>query len=113
MRFLCKFGVHDWRRRETARPGTSVYRCRRCDRRLVYHSDRRRKPKRYFAVAILATSIALWFVIINLGLTGHTKVVKTTKAVVVRVDRAGSRARAAIHRAQGDEGPYVDPAPKR
>lgn len=68
------------------------------------HKDRRRLQKRYPAIGIVCVSLAAWFVIINLGMTGHTKVIHTTGKLVTKLERAASEARGKIHELEGDEG---------
>jgi hypothetical protein len=108
---LCKLGLHRWQRRPTRRPGTAVYRCTSCNRRITLHRDRRRLQKRYAALGIICVSLVGWFVIINVARTGHTRVFHTTGKVVSKLDRAGSKVRGEIHRLEGDEG-YAPPQKK-
>lgn len=68
------------------------------------HRYRRRTQKRFAALGAVIASLALWFVVINVGRTGHTKVLKATSRVVAKIDRAGSRFRSDIHKLEGDEG---------
>jgi hypothetical protein len=111
MGLLCGAGLHRWDRYDTARPGTSVYRCRRCGKRTVLHGDRRRLPKRYVFLAAGLLSAAMWFVIVNLTLYGHTGVVRTTSAAVDEAETMSGRLRRVVHKLQGDSGSYVDPTP--
>lgn len=101
---LCKFGLHRWQKRATHRPGTAVYRCISCDKRITLHRNRRRLEKRYLVLGAICFSLAAWFVIINLGMTGHTKVIHDTEKLVAKVERASSEARGELHKLEGDEG---------
>lgn len=108
MDIRCRISWHDWRRRETARPGTTVYRCQRCDQRIILHNGRQRRRKRRYLIAAVALCALFWFATINLGLYGHTRLLLTANRTVAKVDATGRRVRAAIHRAQGDKGAYVE-----
>lgn len=108
MSIRCAFGFHAWRGRATARPGTTVYRCGACDRRLVLHGGKSRTRKRVFLVAAFAVSAAIWFVGYNLVANGRTGVLSTSKRVVNKVDRTAGAVRATIHRVEGDSGTYVE-----
>jgi hypothetical protein len=73
------------------------------------HGGRRRVSKRYVMLGTIAGCAMSWFVIVNLALTGHTKVLHTAKEAAAAAERDSSRARASLHRLQGDRGAYVDP----
>jgi uncharacterized C2H2 Zn-finger protein len=40
MRLFCGLGIHRWTKKMTARPGTTVNRCRRCDKVVVKHAQK-------------------------------------------------------------------------
>jgi hypothetical protein len=101
---LCKFGLHRWQKKTTYRPGTSVYRCSSCNKRITLHRDRRRQQKRHALLGVVCASLAARFIIINVGKTGHTKVLHASGKVVGKVERAGSKVRSKIHSLEGDEG---------
>jgi hypothetical protein len=105
---LCHIGVHRWRRRLTARPGTTVYRCDSCDACVVKHRGARRIAKRFYFLGAVTCSLMLWFVSVNVATTGHTKVLKTTRRAVHKADRTGIEIRGAIHKAEGDRGQHVE-----
>ena len=109
MNILCRIGVHAWAERATHRPGTSVFRCRRCQQRVILHRGKQPVANHWFWVVTAGVaSLFLWAVIYNVISTGHTKILKTTGTIVDKVNKEGSRARRAIHRAQGDKGSYVE-----
>ncbi|MEH3104677.1 MAG: hypothetical protein PGN12_12300 [Sphingomonas phyllosphaerae] len=108
MGFLCNLGLHRWAGKSTARPGTTVYRCAACGRRLVLHNHRSRQRKRNWVATALLVSGAIWFVSYNLAMHGHTRVLHTASKAARKAEAVASRGRAAIHRAQGDRGSYVD-----
>ena len=84
------------------------YRCAACGTRLVLHGHRTRWRKRGWLAGALLVSAALWFVSYNLVFHGRTRVLHTASAAARKAEIAASRGRAAIHRAQGDSGAYVD-----
>ena len=108
MGILCVLGVHRWTGKPTARAGTTVYRCATCGSRLGMHDNRTRRRKRSWVAAALLVSGAIWFVSYNLVVHGRTRVLHTASAAARKAEVAASRGRAAIHRAQGDSGAYVD-----
>jgi len=108
MGILCVLGLHRWAGKPTARAGTTVYRCATCGARLVLHDHRTRRRKRGWVAGALLLSGAIWFVSYNLVFHGRTRVLHTASAAARKAEVAASRGRAAIHRAQGDSGAYVD-----
>lgn len=108
MSIRCAFGFHAWQGRATARPGTTVYRCGGCERRLVLHNGKSRTQKRFFLAAAFIVSAALWFVGYNLVANGRTGVLSTSERVVDKVDHTAGVVRATIHRVEGDRGAYVE-----
>ncbi|MEG8039140.1 hypothetical protein QP166_07195 [Sphingomonas sp. LR60] len=108
MGILCVLGLHRWAGKSTARVGTTVYRCAACGRRLVLHDHRLRQRKRSWLAAALLISGGMWFVSYNLAFHGRTRVLHTASAAARKAERAASRGTAAIHRAEGDRGAYVD-----
>ncbi|MBB6505026.1 hypothetical protein F4693_002007 [Sphingomonas endophytica] len=108
MGILCVLGLHRWAGKPTARAGTTVYRCATCGARLVLHDHRTRWRKRGWVAGALLLSGAIWFVSYNLVFHGRTRVLHTASAAARKAKVAASRGRAAIHRAQGDSGAYVD-----
>jgi uncharacterized paraquat-inducible protein A len=108
MRILCTLGLHCWSRRETARPGTTVHRCARCDARLIIHNGRERRRKRVYLAAAFLVSAAIWFVSYNLVFHGRTKVLHTASKAANKAGVVASRGRTVIHRIEGDSGAYVE-----
>ncbi len=107
MRILCILGLHRWSSRQTARAGTTVHRCARCETRLIIHNGRNRRRKRVYLAAALLVSAALWFVSYNLVFHGRTKVLHTASKAANKAGAVASRGRTAIHRIEGDSGAYV------
>ncbi len=108
MGILCVLGLHRWAGRPTARAGTTVYRCASCGARQVLHGHRTRRRKRSWAAIALVLSGAIWFVGYNLIFHGRTRVLHTASAAARKAEVVAGRGRAAIHRAQGDSGAYID-----
>ncbi|MGK6321726.1 hypothetical protein ACMGDM_01430 [Sphingomonas sp. DT-51] len=108
MTFLCALGLHRWRSSATARPGTTVHRCARCDAHLLTHGGRGRRRKRGMVGAALLLSAALWFVGYNLVVHGRTRVIHTARASAQKVQVAAGRGRKIVHRIEGDSGAYVE-----
>lgn len=108
MSMFCVLGWHSWQARGTARPGTTVYRCRHCDKRLVMHGGRSRQLRRYYLIWGAMVCMVAWFAIINLGLHGRTKVLYTANKAVGKMEKARIEASRTIHRVQGDSGAYLN-----
>jgi hypothetical protein len=74
MDLACRFGLHRWRSRPTLRPGVSVHRCARCERKFLTRRGRDRLKKRWWLGAAMIISLTLWYLGVALGFTGHTKI---------------------------------------
>jgi hypothetical protein len=80
---ICRFGLHRWNGRVTARPGTTAFRCKVCGGVKVMHKGRR--PSRFpWYVAAIFVSMFMWYVIVALGLTGHTKVIWGAEKIAIK-----------------------------
>ncbi len=108
MPLLCALGLHRWTIRKTARPGTTVYRCRTCNALVVTHNGAKRFRKRWWASGIVLGCLLTWYVVVALSLTGHTRLLWGAKKVVSTANKNGSRLRRAVHRAEGDHGVGID-----
>ena len=105
---FCVLGWHSWQARATARPGTTVYRCRHCDKRLVLHGGRSRQLRRYYLIAGAMACAVAWFAVINLGLYGRTRVLHTANKAVHTMEKVRVKATRTLHRVQGDRGAYLE-----
>lgn len=92
MPLFCSLGLHRWIGKASARPGTTVYRCQWCNDAIVKHRGRRRQYKRFWFLGCAAVSLLAWYVIIALGLTGHTKVLWGAKKIEHGVNHQISKA---------------------
>jgi hypothetical protein len=101
MKLLCALGLHHWHAKATRREGTTAYRCDWCDSTLVVHRGRRRQKKRYWFLGAILFSLSAWYVIIALGLTGHTKVLWGAKKVAHGANKAADKIDHRVRRAVG------------
>jgi hypothetical protein len=101
MDILCRFGHHLWQMKPTARPGVTVYRCARGSARVRTERGRLRRKKRHYFLAAMMVSLLLWYVIVALGLTGHTKLLWGAKHVTRGADHVVLKADRKLKRVLG------------
>jgi hypothetical protein len=101
MKLLCASGLHKWYPRATRREGTTVYRCEWCDTPLIVHRGRWRQKKRYWFLGAVLFSLLAWYVIIALGLTGHTKVLWGAQKVAHGAQKATAKIGHSVRRVVG------------
>jgi hypothetical protein len=104
---LCLVSFHRWTSSPTSRPGATFYYCKACGQKMVKTQGRKRQQKRFWIAAAIGLSLVMWFAIINLGRTGHTKIIRSGQIIA---DRAHETAVDARHKARRTLGAPEDEA---
>ena len=103
----CNLGLHRWRSKPTHRPGVSVHRCYRCNQRFLTKNGRDRRKKRRWLGGAVVVSVATWYLVIALGLTGHTKIFWGAQKLVSGAQKG------ADHMKRDMGGAFRSPTPSR
>jgi hypothetical protein len=68
---------------------------------MVKTRGRRRFQKRFWLIAAVLLSSLIWFAAINLGRTGHTKIIRSSQIIVQHAHATAARARVEARRTLG------------
>lgn len=102
MVLACRLGFHRWRSRPTRRTGVSIHRCATCDRKFLTKDGRGRVKKRWWLGSAVLISMALWYLGVALGFTGHTKVIWGAQKLVSGAQGGADRVKRDVGKALGE-----------